>query len=976
MGSLIVGGMAAGVASCAMAQVTTEAPTVEVVGLRAALEKSLDLKANSAANVEVISAEDVGRMPDKNIADSLQRVSGVAVRINYDEAEKFALRGTNPNMSLLLFNGHSISGGDWYLSDQISGNRSASLNLLPSSVIDVATVYKTSMANIPDGGLAGTVNITTRKPLEQRKSFGALAEIGAVYADLPARSAPQAMLSVNWKNETNTFGTIATLFAEKRYLRRDSQSRFAYATNNGWDVINTSVMKGVTDESLVGSGLRAADLNGVRIPGSMTTELAEGVRDRRGGLVAVQVRPFKELDVSANFFDSSMGATNYGRAMYGGIISMLRGCNTALTGACPATPSSNPADYASIRNPVVVDTVSGYGFPMRVLSSAEISYQDGVHRYVGATEGYYRAGAAASSQFADLEANFAPDPDLKFRALFSTTRGVGLTERDQGYGGTRYGNGIAYRINGLDRGADFRYIDAGAYAPVRDSSGAGFVIDQRGGAVRYRTVDREQSIALDLEAQQGTGPFESFALGLRFTDHRRDMRRAITAYRSAIAASLPASGFTTFPADFGSGFDAQFDNGGFFVRPADLRAWIDSQTKSTTPAWERSMGSEIELQELNSALYAQQNFEAEAWSGNVGLRLVRTDQRPRITVPVPLGKCKKIEPGKSMIACTAYPEAVVTAGNGAAYYDNTPFNPNTIVYFKEDVSRVFDDVLPSANLRWTPAPGLIARGALNRTIGRQSYNVIGAGFFGQSCTADACTITGPNPDLRPMYADNLDLSLAWHFAPRSLAQVNVFGSRISGYPKTGTYRQGKFVELPDIVDETTTRRYEVISATQQNARIQGVEVAFERPLAYGFGVVANATRVRTRTDDGRPMIGAAETAANLVAYYENEFVGVRVAYNYQGKYEASNPAPSPIANSQSTTVIQGTVMPTAPVIAAPTANLALSLTYKPRKDIELSFSGLNLTNPVRSQYRYSEAEVHRQDLSGRQYYLTARMRFD
>jgi hypothetical protein len=70
------------------------------------------------ANVEVITTEHVAKMPDKNLADSLQRLAGVDVRTDYDEAEKVSMRGTNPDMSLILFNGHTVSGGDWYVSDQ------------------------------------------------------------------------------------------------------------------------------------------------------------------------------------------------------------------------------------------------------------------------------------------------------------------------------------------------------------------------------------------------------------------------------------------------------------------------------------------------------------------------------------------------------------------------------------------------------------------------------------------------------------------------------------------------------------------------------------------------------------------------------------------------------------------------------------------------------------------------------------------
>src|SRR4051812_16201097 len=177
----------------ALAQDATGAATmqtVEVSGIRASMAKSLAVKRDSAANVEVITAEDVGKMPDKNLADSLQRLPGVAVRTDYDEAEKVSMRGTNPDMSLILFNGHTVSGGDWYVAHQGSSSRSTSLSLMPSTVLNQPIIYKPSQANIADGGLAGTINVTTRKPLNSKEQVSGNISIGASYADLPAKTAP------------------------------------------------------------------------------------------------------------------------------------------------------------------------------------------------------------------------------------------------------------------------------------------------------------------------------------------------------------------------------------------------------------------------------------------------------------------------------------------------------------------------------------------------------------------------------------------------------------------------------------------------------------------------------------------------------------------------------------------------------------------------------------------------------------------
>jgi iron complex outermembrane receptor protein len=396
---------AAAPAEAASAPKAQALEAVVVRGIRASNERSLLIKRDASANVDVITALDVGKMPDKNLADSLQRVVGVAVRKDYDEAEKVSMRGANPDMSLILFNGHTVSGGDWYLADQSSSSRSTSLSLMPSSVLNAATVYKTSQADIADGGLAGTINVTTRKPLDEPQRLGGLISAGGVYADLPGKTSPQLNAALNWKNEANTFGVITQLFAEKRYVRRDSVSRLGYGANSGWDTINTATMLGVTDASLAGSGYKAADLNGVRLPGSLASEFVEGVRDRKGGMLALQVRPTDTLDLGATGFYSKMNAANFGRATMGAINSMLRGLAGTTGETNVFTNSNGQRVYAQIKNPVIVEETTLYGDKLKVLKSADIVFPDGTTpQYVGNSEGFYRSGASASSGFLDFDA--------------------------------------------------------------------------------------------------------------------------------------------------------------------------------------------------------------------------------------------------------------------------------------------------------------------------------------------------------------------------------------------------------------------------------------------------------------------------------------------------------------------------------------------------------------------------------------------
>lgn len=981
-GSSLAAAQGAPAASEAEAKKAAEAKkqleTVQVTGIRASTEQSLLMKRDAGANIDVITALDVGKMPDKNLADSLQRVVGVYVRTDYDEAEKVSMRGTNPDMALILFNGHTVSGGDWYLADQSSSSRSTSLSLMPSSVLNAATVYKTSQANIVDGGLAGTINVTTRKPLDQKKSFGGVVSAGGVYADLPKKTSPQLNASFNWKNEANNFGVIGQAFAEKRYVRRDSVSRAGYGANSGWDVINTSIMKGITDASLAGTGYKAADLEGVRLPGSMAVEFVEGVRDRKGGMLALQARPTDKLDVGLTGFYSKMNSNNFGRAAYSNIQSMLRGLNGVQGATTPVTSSGGKQVFAEIKNPVIVEETTLYGHTLKVLKSADILYPTGTTpQLVGENEGFYRSGAAASSGFLDLDFKYQVANNLKVKGLVSTTRGVGTTDQDRGYGFARYGTGMSYTLNGLTEAPDFRFYGTGANVPVQNADGSGYRLVAANGANKHHTVDREKSVALDAEYTQDHGFLSSLNFGLRRADHRRDYRRTIKAVHTAAVPQFDPNLAVSYPSDFGKYLGGgNWDHTGFYFPSNVLVDYFNVRNKETTPEWERFVSSEISLRERQTAFYAMQNLEGanNKWSGNVGLRFVRTEVDALIPTPIPSGVCARTEPGKTPVPCAAFPDAITTAGNASAYYDGVAFNPVGQTWYKKSTNRTFDNVLPSMNLRVELADKLIGRLGLSQTIGRQNYNIYGSGLSSQTCGAAGCTVNGPNPDMKPLTARNMDVSLAWYFARRSMVSISAYSSLIDGYAKTGLVKQDSTIDLFDTATNQM-RTYFIQTTTQQRAAIRGVEVAYEQPIGAGFGFQSNVSMAKTKVEDGRPMNGASKYSANLGVYYENDVFSARLVYNYRDKYVASSTAPGVTANSQGLSVINGVAMPTAPTMAAPVSNVAMSLNYNLTKELQLSFNATNLTNPARATYRYSEAEQQKLDVSGRQYYLEARYKF-
>src|SRR5580704_17319697 len=222
---------ALGLAMLAPSALTFAAPSpdsaleeIVVTGIRKSVEASIDAKRESTELTEVVTAEDIGKMPDKNVADSLARLPGVTTSAaganegGFDENDRVSMRGTNPSLTQTLINGHGVAAGDWFVLDQVQTvGRSVSYTLLPSEIVSKVVVEKSSSASLVEGGVAGSVDIVTRKPLDFSKEFTLEASAGVVYADLPSKTDGQYSALGNFKNDANNFGIMVQLFSETRH---------------------------------------------------------------------------------------------------------------------------------------------------------------------------------------------------------------------------------------------------------------------------------------------------------------------------------------------------------------------------------------------------------------------------------------------------------------------------------------------------------------------------------------------------------------------------------------------------------------------------------------------------------------------------------------------------------------------------------------------------------------------------------------
>jgi iron complex outermembrane receptor protein len=186
-----------------------EVEVIQVTGIRGSLKEALNQKRFSDAVVDSISAEDIGKFPDRNIAESLQRIPGITIARNFaGEGGNVSIRGTNPELTLVTMNGNYLASTGWF--SQQSASRSFDMDLLPPELVAGVDVYKSPMASLDEGGVGGTVAVRTRKPLDlESNSLYLSAE--AQDNSIADGNGKGATAFYSWKNDNETFGLLGSL---------------------------------------------------------------------------------------------------------------------------------------------------------------------------------------------------------------------------------------------------------------------------------------------------------------------------------------------------------------------------------------------------------------------------------------------------------------------------------------------------------------------------------------------------------------------------------------------------------------------------------------------------------------------------------------------------------------------------------------------------------------------------------------------
>ena len=882
-----------------------EPDVVIVSGIRGSLQQSLSVKRNAPSNVDVITAEDVGKMPDKNVADSLQRLPGVNISTSgagsggFDENDRVSMRGTAPSLTQTLINGHAVSSGDWFVLDQVGGavGRSTSYSLLPSEIVGQIIVYKSPTAEQVEGGSSGSIDIKSRHPLDFKQPISMEATIQEVYSTLPKKAEPQISAIFNWKNEAGTLGFMAQGFSEKRTLRRDGQELLQ------WAQVSPSNPAVKTNP----------DLANVWFPRLIGSAEFTQKRERKGGLLDLQFKPSRDFSLEATYFRSKMEASNYNT----NYMTDMQGSGALVAGVAP-----DPG-YV-IRNGTLVSA----SFTNKGTATKPLRY--------GIVDNIVREGEYAQTEFFDLDGKWRVNDKLVLTAMAGTTKGKGVTPKQGVFEGDINNSGMSYTLNGMGTPATVKFPN------INTAVFTGTPLDWIFGTSPASTDDKETYGQIDAAYQMDVGNLREIKFGLRGTHHTRSNFEVAQGPNWANTdvggtSTNPAWNGTTYPGDFGKDLGGDFPKNVWALDPSILDAWGDLHSnRDISRTYYQDM---FNLKENTKAFYVQGELEGEGWSGNVGVRVVRTEGTSNGYQILPNQPAGQNLP--------AYP--------WGGFVSQTSIDNNTTI------------PLPSLNLKFDLRSDLVARLGLSRTMTRPDFGALGGAVI---LTDETHTGNGGNSALKPVKSNNLDLSLQWYYAPRALLSAGVFYMDLKDYVGYGT-STGTFIDTRASQEQKKPvfATYTITSPINVGAKVKGLELAAQVPVGMGFGFDGNVTLADSHLDFGScpafqtatsgdpcDMLGASKTTANGGVYFENDKFNARISYSWRSEFLAAQDRGTPLYQDSSGT-------------------LSASFNYNITKNVVLTVSGQNLNNPILKNYIFNKDQPARFYANGAQYYAGLHIKY-
>lgn len=579
VGGSVAALLLSGAAGMATAEEAALMEEVVVTGIKGSLKQSIDTKRFADSIVDAITAEDIGKFPDKNVADSLARITGVSVSRGFGEGEKISVRGASPEQNRTLLNGSAVASADWFVLDNPS--RAFNYTLLPSTVVSSLEVYKTPQADIQEGSLGGTVYLRTRRPLDMDANSGSI-QVQSTYGENSEEWDPLLSGLYSWKNDAETLGAMVSLTKQDRTVVR-----------KGTEVL----------------GWARRDLGGEEVwaPRAIGDANFTQERERETALVTLQARPDEHSEIVVNYLNSEMDANNANYNNYVWFNDILGSGNTI-----------DPAS-AVISNGAVV---AGQG---------DANYAE-----------YNLIDRKSTSETESLDIDYRYEADgFVFTAKLGTTEAEGGTQSDKQYYFERVLAGASFDQNLNYTAFVTAPNPADPDVPESDDELRTRALNYIQDGSRVMT-DEEDYAAFDFEFAIDAGIFKSLKTGLLYRDHDKaqdqkgirfhwladNQHQAGSAYGVDVIPGQQAwnSNDLGTIGDYDRSGDAPYLllNEGLIRSVAYAPEAYDAPTTSF-----QFLPETWDVNEEILAAYVKADFEGEGFRGNMGVRVVQTDVASR-----------------------------------------------------------------------------------------------------------------------------------------------------------------------------------------------------------------------------------------------------------------------------------------------------------------------------------------------------------
>ena len=821
-----------------------EIEEIVVTGIRQSQAEALGIKRDNVNFVDAISAEDVGKLPDGNIAEALQRVPGVAIQRERGEGDFVSIRGLGPDFVRGTINGRTYTSGTESFDSTLNGaaakttGRATNFDVLPSEIIDVLEVYKSASAEQVEGGIGGVVNVRTARPMDLGNARGG--SLRAQYGDFSEETNPSGSAFVSWNNDANDFGILTAVSFSERGIREDLANTWGYLPPNdltGW-TINLD-----TDGDGVG------DRGDFFFPSALNAEIFTEQRERATVNSTLQWVLGDDTEAVADILWSRRDVTSeqFGQIIYfapwTGANSICKGGNADGSWDCSGLAGLEFQNHTLVSAPISV------GFDnftdSRGGGDESLNLGFNLSRQVGVWD------IAADASYADASGSLTWE-----RTVLSYADGVNPPAAP-GANPTVTARGIQGTGSTLDNAIHF-VPDA---EDPQLTNPAYYALQQNEVTVRDNT-DSEWALKLDLVHEREGSAIAALKFGgyLSRREKSFDTSRARSAAgegrdNPVIATSVSGSTMRA-PDNFLNG-DAAWLTPSDMLFPNNPAVFA---TRGANLVYERIAVETFVAAEDVQALYFQMDIDSSLagmpLSGNAGVRLVST----ALNI---VGQSQKVRLREA---------GVIRVPEFFGSVEDFPFEDD------------YTNALPSVNLRLDISDELLARFSYSKTLTRPEFTFLAPTFAITNATNYLAS--NGNPGLLPYLADNIDASLEWYFDQASALTAAVFVKQVDDFI---TDSIGRNVDIAGVTWAEVKR-----PENQGKAEISGLEVGYTHALSNlpapfdGLGLILNVTSVdselRLKSGGEVPFPGVSDMSLNSAVYYDRGPVQARLAYAWRDAF--------------------------------------------------------------------------------------------